>query len=158
MINKPERAREPFIINKGDYEVNFRLPNSGDLLDLPRNSDESLARRQVLKKCLKQARRDGKDVCYDELPEEILSAIVQSMTEMDPQADFRLGLQCRQCGYQWSETFDILSFLWSEIHTYALRLLREVHVLASAYGWSEAEILTLGSIRRQAYLELIRNE
>jgi hypothetical protein len=33
--------------------------------------------------------------------------------------------------------------------------LREVHVLASANGWSEAEILALSPQRRQRYLEIV---
>ncbi len=38
----------------------------------------------------------------------------------------------------------------------AERLLREVHTLARAYGWSEGAILELGSARRERYLELVR--
>jgi hypothetical protein len=34
--------------------------------------------------------------------------------------------------------------------------LRDVHELASAYGWRESEILALSPQRRQAYLELVR--
>ena len=36
----------------------------------------------------------------------------------------------------------------------ATRLLGEVHTLARAYHWREAEILAMSSRRRQAYLEL----
>jgi hypothetical protein len=34
-------------------------------------------------------------------------------------------------------------------------LLTEVHRLAQAYGWREAEILALSEARRHAYLELV---
>ena len=31
----------------------------------------------------------------------------------------------------------------------------EVHTLATAYGWSEAETLALGDARRAMYLEMV---
>jgi hypothetical protein len=154
-IKKPDAAGDVFTINEGDYQVSFRLPNSRDLSDLPQDSDETLMRQQIIQRCFNQALRSGREIPPDALPEKILSAVVGCMSEMDPQADLRLGLECPQCKNRWDEVFDILPFLWSEIQSCALRLLREVHVLASAYGWSEAEILALSSIRRQAYLELI---
>jgi hypothetical protein len=48
-----------------------------------------------------------------------------------------------------------VSFLWSEIHSWAQRLLRDVHAIAAAYGWREGDILAMNPLRRQAYLELI---
>ena len=39
----------------------------------------------------------------------------------------------------------------------ALRTLREIDVLATAYGWTETEILRLSPWRRQAYLEIIQS-
>jgi hypothetical protein len=51
---------------------------------------------------------------------------------------------------------DIASYLWSEIHAWAGRMLRDVHALAAAYGWREADILAMSPWRRQAYLEMIR--
>jgi hypothetical protein len=51
--------------------------------------------------------------------------------------------------------FDIGAFLWEEIAAQARRLLREVHTLARAYGWREADILVMSAARRQAYLEMV---
>jgi hypothetical protein len=51
--------------------------------------------------------------------------------------------------------FDIASFFWTEIAAEAKRLLGEVHILASAYGWREADILSLNPLRRRFYLEAI---
>jgi len=51
--------------------------------------------------------------------------------------------------------FDIVSFFWSEICVQAKRLLREVHILARAYGWREADILSMSAARRQLYLEMV---
>ena len=77
------------------------------------------------------------------------------MAEADPQADIQLALSCPACGHQWLSTFDIVSFFWSEINAWAYRILREVHILASAYGWREADILAMSPYRRQLYLEMV---
>ena len=37
----------------------------------------------------------------------------------------------------------------------AKRLLMDVHLLARAYGWSEAEVLALSPARRRFYLEMV---
>ena len=49
---------------------------------------------------------------------------------------------------------DAGQLLWEEIEARALVLLREVHHLASAYGWSEAQILALTPARRASYLAM----
>ena len=77
------------------------------------------------------------------------------MAEVDPQANLQLDLSCPACGHRWQVLFDIGSFFWSELNAWAQRLLAEVHVLASAYGWREADILNLSPSRRQFYLGLI---
>jgi len=46
-------------------------------------------------------------------------------------------------------------FLWTEITSQARRLLHEVHLLATTYGWHEADILAMSAIRRQYYLEMV---
>ena len=51
---------------------------------------------------------------------------------------------------------DIGEFFWQEIAALAQRLVGEVTTLAAAYGWSESEILGMGSARRKLYIEAIR--
>ncbi len=58
-------------------------------------------------------------------------------------------------GFVFSVAFDIVSFLWNELNAWAIRTLREVHILASAYGWSETDILAMSPWRRQFYLEVL---
>ena len=81
--------------------------------------------------------------------------IIDQMALADPQADVQLNLSCPACNHHWQSVFDIVSFFWSEIHAWAQRTLREIHALASAYGWREADILALSPRRRQLYLEMI---
>jgi T4 bacteriophage base plate protein len=138
-----------------NYVVHFRLPNSLDLIALSRGENLTTVRRLLLKRCLLQVQSDGADASAEELPIEVIDAIVARMAEADPQADMRLALTCPQCGHQWRAAFDIAAFFWREIEDWAERTLREVHILASRYGWREMDILAISPWRRQWYLNLV---
>lgn len=146
---------EPIDLAQADYEVQFRLPNSLDLTTLDPSADLQTRKQHLLRRCIASARHGGAEIFPDELPSEIVAAISDRMAEADPQADVQLELACPQCEHRWHTPLDIVSFFWSEINAWALRLLRDVHALASAYGWREADILAMTPARRQAYLELI---
>ena len=108
-----------------------------------------------MQRCLQSAWRDGLPVETATLPDEAVRAVTEEMAKADPQAEIRIALVCPACQQRWSLLFDIASFLWSEIEDWARRLLREVHQIASAYGWPEREILAIGARRRCSYLEMI---
>jgi hypothetical protein len=131
--------------------VQFRLPDSNDLLALEHCTDAVEARQLLLERCV-LATDTGCDV--DALPLPLQSEIAQAMAQADPQADLQLVLRCPDCGHGWQPMFDIAGFLWQELHAWALHMLREVDMLAQAYHWPEADILGLSPRRRQAYLEL----
>jgi hypothetical protein len=136
------------------YALRFRAPNSLDLLAI--GHDPQTARRQLLERCFSEITHHETAIRVDQLPAEILSRAVERIAEADPQGDVRIGLNCPLCGHQWEAVFDIGPFFWSEIQTWAQRILREVHVLASAYGWRETDILMMSPRRRQFYLDCIR--
>jgi hypothetical protein len=137
------------------YEVTFRLPDSADLNVISGMEDPLLARQQLLQSCLLSVSRDGHEIPTGELPAEVLEAVTERMTQSEPLADLTLALTCPACGHSWQMLFDIVSFFWSEINAWSARLLREVHILASAYGWREADILAMSAWRRQRYLEMV---
>ncbi|MGA2807031.1 MAG: hypothetical protein ABSE87_02800 [Terracidiphilus sp.] len=135
------------------YELQFRLPNSDDLEALSRDDDGG--RMRLLSCCLLSAQQDGAKVESDQLPDEVVDAVSERMASADPLADIQLALCCPLCSHHWQAAFDIASFLWREIENLAGRLLRDVHALASAYGWHEKDILALSPVRRQFYLAMI---
>lgn len=138
------------------YEVQFRLPDSTDLLalegDLP-----AQAERQLLARCVVDAWTKEDDAVVTTLPDTVLSAVSQGMSEADPQAEVLLEVSCPACSSVSPAPFDIVSHLWTELDAWARRMLREVHALARVYGWSEAEILRMSAARRRTYLDLIGN-
>jgi uncharacterized protein (UPF0212 family) len=151
----PPEVDETFVVVDGEYEVRFRLPDSRDLLAVPASSDSDAARCLLLERCVVGARRRGEPVVAAELPDAVVAAVTSSMAESDPQADVRFELQCPECGQAWQSIFDVVGFFWTEIDAWAQRILGEVHSLARAYGWREAEILNLSPQRRQIYLDLL---
>jgi hypothetical protein len=97
------------------------------------------------------------ELTVEELPAEVVQAVLDHMLASDPQADVQLALACPSCGHGWQVTFDIVSFFWNELDTWAHRTMQEVHILASAYGWRETDILAMNPWRRQCYLEMVNN-
>jgi hypothetical protein len=137
------------------YQVRFRLPNSLDLVAIAGNGDVDATRQGLLERCLLTVHHDGAETAVDRLPAEVLDAVVGCMAEADPQADVQLDLTCPECEHRWQAAFDIVTYFWTEINAWAHRILREVHTLASAYGWREADILAMSAWRRAYYLELV---
>ena len=127
----------------------FRLPTSRDLARSIREPDSREAAHRLLASC-----------CLDEAPprwtDDELEQIGESMAVADPLSETRLTLDCPNCGNRWDETLELAAFLWAEIEARARRLLLDIHTLASAYGWTETEILSFTDRRRAAYLEMVR--
>jgi hypothetical protein len=143
-----------FSIDVTDYQVQFRLPNSFDLASII-TASFSDPQRYLLDRCLLVVQHRGESISPEQLPSTVREVIMQRMAEVDPQADIQIAMTCPVCQHRWQATFDILSFFWSEINVWATRILAEVHMLATAYGWREADILRLSPYRRQIYLELL---
>jgi hypothetical protein len=144
-----------YSITVEDCELEFRLPNTSDLLSITSGSNEFSARRKLFELCVLQAKRNGVSLEAGEISDEMVDAAANRMSELDPQADVQIALSCPACSHQWLAAFDIASYLWTEMNGWALRMLDEIHRLASAYGWSEADILALTPVRRQLYLRMI---
>ncbi|MEB3359786.1 MAG: hypothetical protein VKK04_23880 [Synechococcales bacterium] len=135
-------------------QLTFRLPNSLDLAAIaPLSGDD--ARIQLAQRCLLQIEQEDQPLPPETLSEGAIAHLSQHFAEADPQAEVWLDLHCPACGHDWRVLFDIASFFWSELQVQAQRLLQEVHLLARAYGWREADILALSAARRRYYLELV---
>lgn len=137
-----------------DYNLRLRPPNSRDVAAIAAEGSLDDKRRALFGRCLVAADCGGQAVTADALPAVAMQAAAERLAEADPQADVQLDVAC-PCGKRWHAAFDIVSFFWAEIEAWACRILREVHVLASAYGWSERDILALSTARRQFYLAMV---
>lgn len=145
-------------VEHSGYDIRFRLPIGADMAAIHGTTDMAVARRLLLERCLLGARRNGKAHSLKRLPKRALEAVVRRMGEIDRQADMHTTVNCPACEHDWRAMFDIVSFFWTEIERWIYRLLHEVHVLASAYSWSESDILALSPWRRRFYLGMASHE
>jgi len=147
-----ENAQELMAKN---IKINFRLPNSIDLAAVAGCEDAESGYNLIVQRCVVEVTNNGKPVRAHELTAEIISRLAGRMGECEPQAEILLDFRCPACSHKWQVIFDIAMFLWKEISIYAKSLLREVHTIASAYKWREADILSMSPLRRRYYLEMV---
>ncbi|WP_459252007.1 T4 family baseplate hub assembly chaperone [Paraburkholderia dipogonis] len=145
-------AERSVAIDINSYHLRCRLPNSRDLAQAALVDDVELARQTLLQCCLLDARFGDTAVDAGELPDAVVDQLGRALGDADPQAISELALQCPACGHAWSEPFDIANYLLDSLSHWAERCLDQVHTLARAYGWSEAQILALSPVRRACYL------
>ncbi len=147
----PPPAQPLEAITVGD--LRFAPPTSRRLakaLDAGRPEDAAL---NLLRDCVLD------DAAVPDAPDELaqlMDAAGAAIDAADPWAELTLALPCPACGTRVDASFDVAAYFWDELSTHAQRLLDDIHVLASAYGWTEPEILALGDTRRAAYLDRVR--
>lgn len=136
-------------------DVQFRSLNSLDLAAMMTRGATNPDPTDLLRRCFIQASREGKSVQPDDLTAETIAHLKTELLETDPQAEILIDLSCPACHHEWQILFDIVEFFWIELTAQAKRLLRDIHVLARAYGWREADILAMSPLRRTYYLNLV---
>ncbi len=150
---EPAAADEALVAD--GYGVRFRLPRGEDLRAVADCATLEAGRDCLLRRCVIAAELDGAAVAVFDLPPAVIEQLSARMETLDPLAETLVHLVCPECGQAWQASLDVASFVWEEFSALARRLLREVHALASAYGWREPEILAMSAVRRRAYLELL---
>jgi hypothetical protein len=154
-----EASEEPlsgeYQLSEGEYDLRFRLPTSRDLSAMAGCADVAQGRALLLRRCVLEAARAGVLLPIGALPDSMTAAVAERMSMVDPLAETLLDLVCNACGHRWQAHLEIAEFVWTMLAAQARRLLREVHALARAYGWREADILAMSAARRQCYLEMV---
>jgi hypothetical protein len=152
-IQAPEVEQQPggWELESEAYLLRFRLPNSQDLLA----AQQSGGRATLLERCVLETHYADQPHSATGLPEPVQAALIQRMAELDPQAEVSFPMDCPACRHHWMAVFDIATYLWQELHTWAVRILDEVNILARAYAWSEADILALSPWRRRYYIQRV---
>lgn len=127
--------------------LRLRAPSLRDLAAVAHEADAERATRTLLARCTLAGDAAQIDTAA-------LREAEQALDALDPQADLAIALHCVACGHAGAAQLDPGALLWDDIETQAQRLLEQVHRLASAYGWSEDQILALSPARRASYLAL----
>lgn len=140
------KFREDFTISFNGQ--NFRLPTSRDLAALSQLTDTEAAALKLMQLCRVNSGN------RERWTQAEIDRAGEMMAIADPLAEIRVALSCPACRHDTVETVEVTSFLWSEIEGRAKQLLWEVHAIASAYGWTESEVLALTPARRARYVEM----
>jgi hypothetical protein len=146
--------RESVVVEEAATRIEARLPTLADLAAAAACEEMEAARRTIITRCVHRVTRAGEPLEPADLPAAVLDRVAQELAMADPGAEILFQLNCGQCGHAWSLALDPAEFIWTHLNATVRRLLLEVHTLASAYGWSETEVLRLGPVRRMAYLEM----
>ena len=155
MPTKDIEVDQEFQMFEEGYSLCFRLPNSLDVAAVINSVDTEKISQHLLSRCLVNIEHSGEKCLPDQLPDSVIQKLNQRIESLDPQAEICIDLLCPVCEHGWEALFDISSFLWTEINEWAERMLNAVHKLASAYGWTERDILGLSPVRRQLYLGML---
>jgi hypothetical protein len=84
-------------------------------------------------------------------------ALVEAIAERDPLVAFSVSCTCPACGAQHDVPIDLEGAVLHRLAARQRSLFREVHLLASCYGWTEREALAVPPHRRARYLALIED-
>ncbi len=156
ILTKQKEIKEKYLINftANDLNIGLRIPNSLDLASVALYENTAMSGNELIKRCITEMRNENKAFPRSEITQEIIDAVSEYMDGYEQNGEIDFDLKCNACGHEWRMPFDILVFLWKEISLHARRLLYEIHMLASAYGWHEKDILEMSAVRRRYYLEM----
>ena len=86
------------------------------------------------------------------------AAVSASIASLDPLVDFSVLCQCPACGTPNEVAVDLEALALVRLAGRQRALLHEVHRFASAYGWTESDVLTVPRARRARYLAFIEEQ
>jgi hypothetical protein len=131
--------------------VRFRLPTGEDEVWLSETCGTEPERAlALLQRCLIEP-QEG-------VSERELAAVEEAMEEIAPVLDLDLGAQCPECRTKQPVYFSVQFYLLRAIQQGWKQTVREVHLLATAYGWTLQEILGLPRSQRRQFVQLIETE
>ncbi|MCL2626471.1 MAG: hypothetical protein FWD46_06625 [Cystobacterineae bacterium] len=135
----------------GKHRLLLRLPNGIDQ-ECIAGLDTEEAVAHLLSACLLSVNDASVPEGYvDTLDSDAFKKIEEALDKVSPYVGTVLATSCPEC--KRPQQIEINPYLLSAAKQEAL--LQEVHMLASAYHWSESEILSLSRDRRRFYLKLI---
>ena len=87
-----------------------------------------------------------------------VAAIADAIAEYDPLVALTVAAECPACGNAQDVAVDIEGLVLTHFANRQQALLHDVHRLASKYGWTEQEVLSVPPQRRVIYLALLDAE
>ncbi len=110
--------------------------------------DPDAAAARLVETCVGEPARSGDG--------RLRAAVAEGLVAFDRRAETIVHATCPNCGAQAPLLVDAGALVLDRMAG-KRRLLREVHIIARAYHWPEADILALPLERRRAYLDLVQD-
>lgn len=148
------RAPDPAaraVVRSGRRRLTFRLPLMADIEAAPGPAAED-ALAHIVARC-RIGGKPGERVCAP-----VLARLAARFESLDPAARIVVALRCAECRGALRATIDIAEFVAADVERIVDRLLREIDVIARAYGWTEHDILALPAARRRRYVAMIARD
>lgn len=130
--------------------VSLRHPNGQDLRDWRKQNPVS--REAAVTIMLNSLVVDGQ-VTHEDEP-----IIAEALSTIDPLVDFSVSCVCPACGFLNEVSVNLEDIVLTRFKRRQFALLREIHELASCYGWTEAEVLAIPPKRRARYLAMVEEK
>ena len=153
----PPAPREIEVVH-GDHRVRVRLPTARDPAVAAAAGALDAGRATLLAATLLELDgRPGPFTVADAaaIDPELREAIDAAVEDALPDVDLALVTTCSTCDAGIEAPVYLAEVILAELRERGRQLLREVHLLARTYHWSERQILSLSVARRRAYLTLI---
>jgi hypothetical protein len=150
----PQAVANIACLKIGGRSFQLRPIDSIDLAAMLTQRDIAQARRLLVERCL-SAQDDELAPGEIILDSETVDAAAERLALIDPQADLYFDLSCLACNGTWQAPLDVAALIAAEVRSHAEHLFDQIHEIARAYHWREADILALSPIRRQTYLSRI---
>ncbi len=142
--DEPIRATLP-----GARPVTLRRPTGRDLHDW--RAQRPSSREEAVESILRSLVLEGA-VTIEDVP-----VVAEILADEDPLVAFSVSSTCPMCDAPAEVRIDLEDIALTRLKQRQRGLLREIHVLASRYGWTEGEILAVAPARRARYLSLIED-
>ena len=147
-----EAAASPHLVYEFGAGLRFRAPVADDERALAQS--EQADGSWLLERCLvREAKQGGPQLGTAEI-----QLLEQALDQLAPILSLQLEAQCTECQAVQQAHFDMAGYFLAQLSRERPLLIREIHCLARAYGWSHSEILELPRSLRQAYVALVLGE
>lgn len=150
-LTRPVDAISEAVLTVDDVVYTVRSPTSHDLGRAVGAPELESAREALLIACVIAV--DGRTGSPPTLSAEVIEAIDAQLEALHPLTTIRLCLSCPVCSAAWTGVVEPDRFVWHQLEARVMSLLDAVHRLASAYGWSQADVLDLSPATLRFYLE-----
>lgn len=137
------------------YEVIFRAARVGDVAAVEACRAVEDARHRLVLSCIRRVRKNGRDVSPP--PQTVIAAVADLLDAEETGWPAALAWCCAQCAEEGMAVVDPASFVLSAFAPAARELMADIAALASAFGWTEREILEVPNVRRRLYLASVRD-